>query len=56
MFQGIHALKFQHVIRPDMPVTLELLHDPARSSLTFRYSSQHAQHASGKILFGASHV
>jgi 3-hydroxymyristoyl/3-hydroxydecanoyl-(acyl carrier protein) dehydratase len=56
LFQGIHALKFQHVIRPGMPVVLELLHDPAKSSLTFRYASEQTQHSSGKIMFGASDV
>lgn len=53
LFRGIHALKFQHVIHPAQPVTLELLHDPATSSLAFRYASRDSQHASGKILFGA---
>jgi 3-hydroxymyristoyl/3-hydroxydecanoyl-(acyl carrier protein) dehydratase len=56
LFHGIHALKFQQVIRPGMPVTLELLHDPEKSSLAFRYTSQHKQHASGRIMFGASDV
>jgi acyl-coenzyme A synthetase/AMP-(fatty) acid ligase/3-hydroxymyristoyl/3-hydroxydecanoyl-(acyl carrier protein) dehydratase len=56
LFHGIHALKFQHVIHPAQPVTLELLHDPAKSSLTFRYASRDSQHASGKILFGGGNV
>jgi acyl-CoA synthetase (AMP-forming)/AMP-acid ligase II/3-hydroxymyristoyl/3-hydroxydecanoyl-(acyl carrier protein) dehydratase len=56
LFQAIHALKFQHAIRPEMPVTLELLHDPAKSSLTFRYTSEQRQHSSGKIMFGAPDV
>jgi acyl-CoA synthetase (AMP-forming)/AMP-acid ligase II/3-hydroxymyristoyl/3-hydroxydecanoyl-(acyl carrier protein) dehydratase len=56
LFRGIHALKFQQVIRPGMPVMLELLHDPEKSSLAFRYTSQHKQHASGRIMFGASDV
>ena len=55
-FKGIHALKFQRVIRPGMPVTLELTHEPAKSALVFRYSSLEGQHASGRILFGAEYV
>jgi 3-hydroxymyristoyl/3-hydroxydecanoyl-(acyl carrier protein) dehydratase len=50
-FHAIHALKFQHVIQPDKPVTLELLHDAEKGSLNFRYFSPNAQHASGRILF-----
>jgi acyl-coenzyme A synthetase/AMP-(fatty) acid ligase/3-hydroxymyristoyl/3-hydroxydecanoyl-(acyl carrier protein) dehydratase len=50
-FRAIHALKFQHVIQPDKPVTLELLHDAEKGSLNFRYFSPNAQHASGRILF-----
>jgi acyl-coenzyme A synthetase/AMP-(fatty) acid ligase len=56
LFRGIHALKFQNVVRPEMPVTLELLHDPVKSCLTFRLSSPAGQHASGKILFGTPDV
>lgn len=55
-FQGMQALKFQNVIHPDMPVTLELLHDPGKSCLTFCLSSPAGRHASGKLLFGASDV
>jgi 3-hydroxymyristoyl/3-hydroxydecanoyl-(acyl carrier protein) dehydratase len=55
-FKGIHALKFQRVIRPELPVTLELVHEPHKSSLSFRISSSEGQHASGRILFGASDV
>ncbi len=53
-FRAIHALKFQQVIRTEMNFMLELLHDPVKASLTFRYSSQETQHASGKIMFGAA--
>ncbi|WP_317202888.1 AMP-binding protein [Janthinobacterium sp.] len=53
-FLAIHALKFQHVVRPDAPLRLELLHDAAKGSLTFRYLSDSGQHASGRILFGAA--
>jgi acyl-coenzyme A synthetase/AMP-(fatty) acid ligase len=50
-FSGMHALKFQHVIQAEQPVTLELMHDKQKGSLQFRYFSSHAQHASGRILF-----
>jgi acyl-coenzyme A synthetase/AMP-(fatty) acid ligase len=50
-FSGMHALKFQHVIQAEQPVTLELMHDKQKGSLQFRYFSAHAQHASGRILF-----
>jgi acyl-coenzyme A synthetase/AMP-(fatty) acid ligase/3-hydroxymyristoyl/3-hydroxydecanoyl-(acyl carrier protein) dehydratase len=55
-FRAIHALKFQHVIRPEMQVTLELIHDVAKASLAFRFSSASVQHASGRIIFGSSDV
>jgi acyl-coenzyme A synthetase/AMP-(fatty) acid ligase/3-hydroxymyristoyl/3-hydroxydecanoyl-(acyl carrier protein) dehydratase len=54
VFRAIHALKFQHVIQPEMPVMLELIHEPAKSGLTFRLTSENRQHASGRILFGAA--
>jgi 3-hydroxymyristoyl/3-hydroxydecanoyl-(acyl carrier protein) dehydratase len=56
VFKGIHALKFQRVIQPELPVTLELVHEPLKSSLTFRFSSRNGQHASGRLLFEAGHV
>jgi acyl-coenzyme A synthetase/AMP-(fatty) acid ligase len=56
LFRGIHQLKFQRVITPEMPVTLELVHDPAKSSLSFKITSSHGAHASGRVLFGAPDV
>ncbi len=50
-FRGINALKFQHVIRPEMPAQLELVHDAQKGSLNFRYLSCAGQHASGRIQF-----
>ncbi|HEU4846162.1 MAG TPA: AMP-binding protein [Burkholderiaceae bacterium] len=50
-FRGINALKFQHVIRPQQPVRLELLHDAHKGSLQVRYLSGAGQHASGRIQF-----
>lgn len=55
-FIGIHALKFQQVIPPELPVTLELIHDSAKSRLAFKLSSQAGQHGSGRIQFGAGDV
>jgi acyl-CoA synthetase (AMP-forming)/AMP-acid ligase II/3-hydroxymyristoyl/3-hydroxydecanoyl-(acyl carrier protein) dehydratase len=56
IFRGIHALKFQRVIPPETPITLELLHDPGKSSLAFKITSEVGAHASGRILFGAADV
>jgi 3-hydroxymyristoyl/3-hydroxydecanoyl-(acyl carrier protein) dehydratase len=56
IFRGIHALKFQRVITPDKPVTLELLHEPIKSCLSFRITSAVGIHTSGKVMFGASNV
>ena len=50
-FNGMNALKFQQVIRPEQPVRLELSHDGANGSLSFRYFSDAGQHASGRVLF-----
>jgi acyl-CoA synthetase (AMP-forming)/AMP-acid ligase II len=52
VFKAIHALKFQNVIQPDTPVSLELNFDAAKGSLVFRYFSDAGQHAGGRILFG----
>ncbi|HEX8614004.1 MAG TPA: AMP-binding protein [Telluria sp.] len=51
-FRGIHALKFQQVVRPDIPFHLELKYDSASCTLHFRYFSDAGQHAGGRILFG----
>jgi acyl-coenzyme A synthetase/AMP-(fatty) acid ligase len=56
VFRTMQALKFQQVIRPDMTFALELLHDPLKSSLAFRYYSAAGPHASGRLLFGAADV
>ena len=52
-FHAVNALKFQRVIGPDHPITLELIHDVQKGSLNFRYFSAAGQHASGRILFVA---
>ncbi|CUI03560.1 AMP-binding protein [Massilia antarctica] len=55
-FRAIHALKFQQVVRPDIPFQLELKYDRAddgaSGTLHFRYFSDAGQHAGGRILFG----
>jgi len=56
LFRAIHALKFQRVIPPETAITLELVHEPAKSSLSFKISSQSGRHASGRVIFGAADV
>jgi acyl-coenzyme A synthetase/AMP-(fatty) acid ligase/3-hydroxymyristoyl/3-hydroxydecanoyl-(acyl carrier protein) dehydratase len=56
VFRGIHALKFQRVIPPGLPFTLELIHEPVSSSLSFKITSEAGRHASGRIIFGAGDV
>jgi 3-hydroxymyristoyl/3-hydroxydecanoyl-(acyl carrier protein) dehydratase len=56
VFRGIHGLKFQRVIPPETAITLELVHEPAKSSLSFKISSQSGRHASGRVIFGAADV
>jgi acyl-CoA synthetase (AMP-forming)/AMP-acid ligase II/3-hydroxymyristoyl/3-hydroxydecanoyl-(acyl carrier protein) dehydratase len=56
VFRGIHGLKFQRVIAPEMPFTLELIHETEKSSLSFKITSHAGLHASGRIIFGAGHV
>ena len=50
-FTGIQALKFQHVIRAEQAVLLELVHHPQKNALQFRYFSDTEQYAGGRILF-----
>ena len=52
-FRALHALKFQHVIMPDVVVRLTLRHDAAKHCLHFSYASDGGQHASGRIVFDA---
>jgi acyl-CoA synthetase (AMP-forming)/AMP-acid ligase II len=52
-FGGISALKFQQMIRPGLPVRLELTWDEGKASLGFRYFSEAGAHASGRIQLGA---
>ncbi|HET8564432.1 MAG TPA: AMP-binding protein, partial [Candidatus Binatia bacterium] len=56
VFLGIHALKFQRIIAPEKPFTLELVHEPANSCLSFKITSRAGTHTSGRVMFGASDV
>jgi 3-hydroxymyristoyl/3-hydroxydecanoyl-(acyl carrier protein) dehydratase len=56
VFLGIHALKFQRIITPEKPFTLELVHEPAKSCLSFKITSRIGTHTSGRVMFGASDV
>jgi hypothetical protein len=55
-FKGVNALKFQQVIRPEMPVQLELTYDGAKGSLHFSYASAAGQHASGRVMLEGADV
>ena len=56
VFHGIQALKFQRVIVPEQPFTLELIYEADHACLAFKITSQAGQQASGRILFGAEDV
>jgi acyl-coenzyme A synthetase/AMP-(fatty) acid ligase/3-hydroxymyristoyl/3-hydroxydecanoyl-(acyl carrier protein) dehydratase len=56
VFRGLHALKFHRVIPPESPFTLELVHEPAKSCLSFNITSPAGHHASGRVLFGENGV
>jgi acyl-CoA synthetase (AMP-forming)/AMP-acid ligase II/3-hydroxymyristoyl/3-hydroxydecanoyl-(acyl carrier protein) dehydratase len=56
VFRGIHALKFQRIIAPENPFMVELVHEPAKSCLSFKITSQVGTHTSGTLLFGESVV
>jgi acyl-CoA synthetase (AMP-forming)/AMP-acid ligase II len=49
-FVRMEAVKFQHVARPGDELTLQLDWDAERGVLTFRYTSLHGTHASGKVV------
>jgi hypothetical protein len=56
VFLGIHALKFQRIIILEKPFTLELVHEPAKSCLTFKITLRVGTHTSGRVMFGAADV
>ncbi|QBG37017.1 acyl-CoA synthetase [Litorilituus sediminis] len=47
--QSVDALKFQHIVRPNYQVTLELS-QIKYNKFAFSYHSAHGQHASGKVV------
>ena len=51
-FLRLEALKFQHLVRPGMRLTLALEYRPAKSALAFRLGCEGRQHASGVVVFG----
>jgi acyl-CoA synthetase (AMP-forming)/AMP-acid ligase II len=53
-FRGIRALKFQRVIPPELPLRVELIHQPLKGSLSFKITSQLGTHATGRVIFGAA--
>jgi 3-hydroxymyristoyl/3-hydroxydecanoyl-(acyl carrier protein) dehydratase len=54
-FQRMDAVKFQRVARPGDELTLHLDWDTGRGVLTFRYTSVHGVHASGRVVFADAH-
>ncbi len=54
-FVRMEAVKFQHVARPGDELTLQLDWDAGRGVLTFRYTSLHGTHASGKVVLTDAH-
>ena len=56
VFRGVHALKFQRLIPPETRLRLAIIHDPAKSCLSFQITSDLGRHATGRILFGAADV
>ncbi|WP_235577930.1 AMP-binding protein [Pseudoxanthomonas sp. Root630] len=50
-FLRMEALKFQRVARPGDLIHLDLEWQAERSTLVFRYTSEHGPHASGRVVF-----
>jgi hypothetical protein len=53
---AIQALKFQRVIAPETPLSLELVYQSAKATLSFKLSTALGTHASGRLLFGGADV
>ncbi len=51
-FLRLEAVKFQQVIKPGLPIEMELKFDAERGRLSFSLSSVAGSHASGRIIFG----
>ena len=55
-FRAVHGLKFRRVIPPNTVFILELDHRPETAALDFKIVSDLGIHASGRVLFGATHA
>jgi acyl-coenzyme A synthetase/AMP-(fatty) acid ligase len=51
-FRAIEMLRFRRLIRPNTPFRLELMFQPASTTLSFKISTVLGTHASGRLLFG----
>ncbi|GGA74668.1 AMP-binding protein [Arenimonas soli] len=52
-FEGMDAVKFQHLVRPGDRLDVELTWQAAKAQLGFRFSSETGVHASGRLRFRA---
>jgi 3-hydroxymyristoyl/3-hydroxydecanoyl-(acyl carrier protein) dehydratase len=50
-FRAIEMLRFRRLIRPNTPFRLELMFQPASTTLSFKISTVLGTHASGRLLF-----
>lgn len=50
----MEALKFQHLLQPEQPVTLTLHHDRARNKLHFAWRAGDTAYSSGRLLLEPS--
>lgn len=50
-FRGVEGLKFQHVIQPNLDVTLRLEHDRDAGRLRFRYEHPDGVCSQGRVSF-----
>jgi 3-hydroxymyristoyl/3-hydroxydecanoyl-(acyl carrier protein) dehydratase len=48
--ESVDALKFQHIVRPNYLIELEIK-QLKPNKFSFRYHSEHGQHSSGKVVF-----
>ncbi|WP_374602368.1 AMP-binding protein [Arenimonas sp.] len=52
-FEGMDAVKFQHLVRPGTRLDVELTWQPLKQQLGFRFASATGVHASGRLRFRA---
>jgi 3-hydroxymyristoyl/3-hydroxydecanoyl-(acyl carrier protein) dehydratase len=48
-FEGMEAIKFKQVVRPEITLRVELTFKPEKERLVYKISSENAEHSSGKI-------